>query len=150
MNDDAMTALLNAGAGDVDLRASAVQREVMTFTVKTKHEELIRAASLGDADRAAAVLHSDFISINTDGTITTRAQELANINPNKSAIELNVIEKFEVHPIGSNMAIATGVARTKGTFEGKDVSGTYTFRQVWATNSPMMMMACFNGTFARE
>jgi hypothetical protein len=152
---EALQALLSAGPEALNVYASALQRMLVVHAVTTKHEELIRHTLVGDAKRVATVFHPDFIAVDSDGNRTTAEQELASLNSGRLKLESNVVEKFEVHPFG-RLAVATGVARTKGTYDGKDISGTYSFHQLWAVNSAspfadisrdMSIVMSFNGSF---
>lgn len=156
MKDEGMKGLLSAGPEQLADYAASLQRMIVVHTVTSKHSQLIKSTLAGDEKSAAAMFHPDFIAVDVEGNKSTAAEELENLRSGRLKIESNEIEKYEVHPFGPHLAIATGVARTKGTFDGKDISGTYRFHQLWAVNSTsqfgavssdMSMVASFNGSF---
>lgn len=157
--DDAVKALLAASPGQLDSYVSAMQSMLVVHAVTTKHSDLIKHTLSGNIQQIESLLHPDFVAVDSSGNKTTRDQELATVKSGKLKIESNEITNLQVHPFGPNLAIVTGVAHTKGTFEGKSISGTYHFHQLWATNpagggitkaataSSMAMVASFNGAF---
>lgn len=135
--------LLRANPEQHAAYASALQNMLVVHTVNTKHEELLRHTLAGDAKSlaAASLFHPDFIAVDTQGNQTTAKEELDNITSGRLKLESNVIEKYNIYPFGPQLAIASGVAHAKGTFDGKDISGTYRFFQLWAVSSPSQFSA---------
>ncbi len=140
--------------------SSAEAKALVTSAVQSRQNELVAHAASGNVKAAETFLHADFVSIDAAGHSNSRDQELANIRSGKLKLQSGVVEKLEVHPIGNGLAIATGVARATGTFDGKSISGTYTFNQVWSVGSSSgeasparagsTLMACINTSFKAE
>jgi len=101
--------------------------------VSRKNDELISRTIAGDARglKAMPLFHPEFVAVSTDGKQTTAADELAGLSNLK--LESNIIKKYQVTIVGQ-FAIARGVAHTKGTYKGRDISGVHPFIQVWAVN----------------
>lgn len=159
----AVNSLLMASPEYLDAAVSALQRALIVQTVTTKHTQLIRATMAGDIKSIEPLLHPNFMGVDSFGNMTTREQEMAQVASGKLKLISNEISDYHVFPFGPTMAMATGVARVKGTFEGKNISGTYNFHQVWAnvssavgftatawTTTDMAIAASFNGAFTPE
>lgn len=138
MKEPSIQPLLSAGPEQLAAYASALQQMLVVHTVKAKHEELIRQTLSGNATLLPRLFHPDFICVGTQGNITTAKEEMENLTNSRLKLESNTVEKYDVYPFGSQMAIAVGVARTKGTYDGKDISGTYKFFQLWVVSSPSL------------
>jgi hypothetical protein len=138
--------------------------KAVAAAISRKQDELLRGTIASDPSSLKAMFHPEFVS---HGGFDKRQEtpppwhsaddELAGLSTLK--IESNEIKKSQVIPF-AQVAIATGVAHTKGTFDGKDISGVYQFIQVWtlnpariqagmtsfaeATESDLMLAACVN------
>jgi hypothetical protein len=99
--------------------------------VTKKHDELISRTLAGDASKLKELFHPEFVAVDPDGTQTTADEELAGLSTLK--LESNEVKKYRVITVGQ-FAIATGVAHTKGTYRGKNVTGVHPFVQLWALN----------------
>jgi hypothetical protein len=141
MKEPSIQPLLSAGPEQLAAYASALQQMLVVHTVKAKHEELIKHTLAGDARSLPGIYHPDFICVDTQGNVSTAKEEMENLNTSRVKIESNTVEKYDVYPFGSQFAIAVGVARTQGTYDGKDISGTYKFFQLWAVSSPSQFSA---------
>jgi ketosteroid isomerase-like protein len=102
-----------------------------TQAVTKKHDELISLTMAGDTKKLAAMFHPEFVAVSTDGKQTTAQDEISSLG--KLKLESNEIKNYNVITFGQ-FAIATGVAHTKGTYNGKDISGAHKFFQVWGLN----------------
>lgn len=101
------------------------------LAVTKKHDELISRTIAGDAKALTSMFHPEFVAVDTEGNQTTSDQELQNLG--KLKLESNEIKKYEVITVGQ-FVIAKGVAHTKGTYDGKDISGVHRFFQIWGVN----------------
>jgi len=115
--------------------------------------QLQKATVSSDAKAFGALLHEDWFTVDADGGITEKNKEVEGLA--RSAVSVDYeISDLKVQNYGKNIAVVTGVTRTKGSFEKRDVSGKYRFLQVWAdagsvgvaNSSEWLMLACINFT----
>jgi hypothetical protein len=131
--------------------------------VRRKQDELLRGSIASDPSSLKGMYHPEFKSVGgfdksqkTPPPWHSEDDELAGLLTLK--IESNEIKQSQVISFGQ-FAIATGVAHTKGTYDGKDISGVYQFIQMWtlnpaqiqagmtlaeATESDLVLAACIN------
>jgi hypothetical protein len=141
MKEPSIQPLLSAGPEQLAAYASALQQMLVVHTVKAKHEDLIKHTLSGDARSLPGMFHPDFICVDIQGNVSTAKEQMENLTASRLKLESNTVEKYDVYPFGSQFAIAVGVARTQGTYDGKDISGTYKFFQLWAVSSPSQFSA---------
>ena len=82
-----------------------------------------------DVDSMNRILTDDFIEIAPDGAVTSRADHIAGFSSGKMKFQSLVLSDTKVRFYG-NVAVVTGFATTKSTYDGKDTSGKYAFTDV--------------------
>ena len=102
-------------------------------------QELIKledawAAALrkGDADSIDPILADDYLDTDDTGTITTKAQDLADLKSGASKYTAFVTENYRVNVYGDT-AIVTARNTVKGQSNGRDISGQFQFTDTWIT-----------------
>jgi ketosteroid isomerase-like protein len=76
------------------------------------------------------ILGDDHSVISKDGSVHTKAQEMANYKSEESSSELSDFEPMKVRVFG-NTAVVTGGHREKSHNFGKDTSGHYRWTDVF-------------------
>jgi ketosteroid isomerase-like protein len=76
-----------------------------------------------------SMLTDDFIEVAPDGAVTSRADHIAGFSSGKMKFQSLVLSDTKVRFYG-DVAVVTGFATTKSTYDGKDTSGKYAFTDV--------------------
>jgi hypothetical protein len=75
------------------------------------------------------MLTDDFIEVAPDGAVTSRTDHIAGFSSGKMKFQSLVLSDTKTRFYG-NVAVVTGFATTKSTYEGKDTTGKYAFTDV--------------------
>ena len=132
-----MKKLLLTVAAAFAIAASAAAQKAspaVEKAVTNAEQQWADAAKAGDADKLAPLFADDMTSINSDGTLTTKSQELDALRSGKVKYTDMSNSDMQVRSYG-NIAIVTGIVSMSGTNNGKDISGRYRFTDVWRSNS---------------
>jgi ketosteroid isomerase-like protein len=89
-----------------------------------------QAYKLGDKNAISAILDDAIVIVNDDGTLQSKAEFLAGVKPSQSQEQQVAPESLRVHMSG-NVALATGVFRTKGVEKGKAYETRDRFIDTW-------------------
>jgi ketosteroid isomerase-like protein len=91
------------------------------------------AAALLKADVAYIdqILASDYLDTDDTGTITTKAQDLANLKSGDLKFAVFVPDDYRVHVYGDT-AVVMGRNTQQAQFKGADISGQYRWTDTWA------------------
>jgi ketosteroid isomerase-like protein len=89
-----------------------------------------QAYKLGDRKALDALLDDHIVLVNDDGSMQTKAEFLASINPSNSQEQQVTPESITVHVYG-NAATATGIFRAKGVEGGKPYVRRERFVDTW-------------------
>ena len=89
-----------------------------------------QAYKLGDTRALKEILDDQIVLINDDGSIQTKAEFLASVQPAKSQEQQVAPESMSVRVFGDT-AIATGVFRAKGLESGKPYVRRERFVDTW-------------------
>jgi ketosteroid isomerase-like protein len=100
-------------------------------SVKQLEHDWTDAMKAGDADKVAALLGDDWVSIGPDGTKETKAQFVAEIKSGDDKIASFDFGPMDVKVVGG-VAIVQGTDTEKSTTKGKDSSGKYLWMDVFA------------------
>ena len=82
-----------------------------------------------DVNAMNRMLTDDFIEVSPDGSSASRQEHLAGFSSGKMKFQSLVLSDTKVRFYG-NVAVVTGLATTKATYDGKDTSGKYAFTDV--------------------
>jgi ketosteroid isomerase-like protein len=92
-----------------------------------------QAYKLRDRSALAQILHDSMIVINDDGSLQSRSMFLAGIDAMRASSEQQAEpESISVHVFG-DVAIATGVFRTRGVENGKTFARRNRFVDTWVS-----------------
>jgi len=83
-----------------------------------------------DAAALNRILAEDWIGIDFEGTVQTKAQALEGIKSDSTSLETTVLSDMKVRIYG-NAAIVTGTDTEKSEYHGKDSSGKYLWTDVF-------------------
>ena len=98
-------------------------------TLMDLERQWVKAALASKGEALAPLLATDFVSIQSDGAMQTKAQYVANTNKGKWQVSEVSDMKVQVH---GNSAVVTGVWTGKGTDgTGKNVDGKERFADTW-------------------
>jgi ketosteroid isomerase-like protein len=89
-----------------------------------------QAYKLGDKNAISAILDDAIVIVNDDGSLQSKAEFLAGVKPSQSQEQQVAPESLRVHMAG-NVALATGVFRTKGVEKGKAYETRDRFIDTW-------------------
>jgi ketosteroid isomerase-like protein len=89
-----------------------------------------QAYKLGDKNAISAILDDSIVIVNDDGSLQSKNEFLAAVKPSQSQEQQVFPESLRVHVTG-NVALATGVFRTKGVEKGKPYETKDRFIDTW-------------------
>ena len=104
-----------------------------------------QAYKLGDTRALKEILDDQIVLINDDGSIQTKAEFLASVQPAKSQEQQVAPESMSVHVFGS-AAISTGVFRAKGVEAGKPYVRRERFVDTWVFKGGKWVCVATNAT----
>jgi ketosteroid isomerase-like protein len=99
-------------------------------TLIEMEQEWSQADIRKDAAALNRILAEDWIGIDFEGTVLTKAQALRGISSGSAALESTVLRDMKVRVYG-NTAIVTGTDTEKGEYHGRDSSGKYLWTDVF-------------------
>jgi hypothetical protein len=83
-----------------------------------------------DPDQIGKFLAADFLFIGAGGILQDRAQHLDDFKTGKLKVTSVQITDSTIHPSESSAAVSA-IADVKGTYDGRDIGGTYRFLDAW-------------------
>ena len=104
-----------------------------------------QAYKLGDTRALREILDDQIVLINDDGSIQTKAEFLASVQPAKSQDQQVAPQSMSVHVFGTT-AIATGVFRAKGVESGKPYVRRERFVDTWVNRGGKWLCVAINAT----
>ena len=104
-----------------------------------------QAYKLGDTRALEEILDDQIVLINDDGSIQTKAEFLASVQPAKSQEQQVAPASMNVRVFG-NTAIATGVFRAKGVEAGKPYVRRERFVDTWVDKGGKWSCVATNAT----
>ena len=104
-----------------------------------------QAYKLGDTRALREILDDQIVLINDDGSIQTKAEFLASVQPAKSQDQQVAPQSMSVHVFGTT-AIATGVFRAKGVESGKPYVRRERFVDTWVNKAGKWLCVATNAT----
>ena len=76
----------------------------------------------------------EYVDTDPDGVVTNKAQDLANLTSGALKLAAQTLADLKVHVYG-DVGVVHGSYTQKGTLQGKDVSGTFRFTDVFVKRS---------------
>ena len=104
-----------------------------------------QAYKLGDTRALEKILDDRIVLINDDGSIQTKAEFLASVQPAKSQEQQVAPESMSVRVFG-NTAIATGMFRAKGVESGRPYARRERFVDTWFNKAGKWSCIATNAT----
>jgi len=104
-----------------------------------------QAYKLGDTRALEEILDDQIVLINDDGSIQTKAEFLASVQPAKSQEQQVAPESMSVRVFGAT-AIASGVFRAKGVEAGKPYVRRERFVDTWVNRGGKWLCVATNAT----
>jgi ketosteroid isomerase-like protein len=104
-----------------------------------------QAYKLGDTRALEEILDDQIVLTNDDGSIQSKAEFLASVQPAKSQEQQVAPESMSVRVFGTT-AIATGVFRAKGVEAGKPYVRRERFVDTWVNKGGKWMCVATNAT----
>ena len=98
--------------------------------IKEVNDRYIAAQLNNDSDSLQKLMADDFTAIRSDGSLSTKAQEIEHIKSGALTHEKSDIQDVKIRVYG-NTAVATVRSFFKGTVNGKPLSSTVRVTRVW-------------------
>ena len=98
--------------------------------VREVNDRYIAAQLNNDSDSLRKFMADDFTAIRSDGSMSTKAQEIEHIKSGALTHEKSDIQDVKIRVYG-NTAVATVRSYFKGTVNGKPLSSTVRVTRVW-------------------
>ncbi len=98
--------------------------------IKKLEQDWANSVAKGDAAAINKYEASDIIDTDPNGRVTDRAQDVKDVQTGDLKLQSLQLGDMQVHTYGST-AVVTGLGNLKGSFKGKDISGTYRFTDTW-------------------
>ena len=131
-----ITHLLALGAGALLATAAAAQMAAAPNPDETR-QALMRlecdwshAYLHADADALRRIEADDFVYVDDDGMVFTRAQDIEEVSTGKIRFTAMQEGPMQVHLHG-NTAVITGQSMAAGTYDGHAFTGTWTWIDTW-------------------
>lgn len=114
--------------------AAAPSGKKMSVEAAVKDNENRWEASYAahDVSVAQSLVASDFVGVYWNGKVMSKSGVISEIKKDKDTYKSAKNEKLAVHAYGSNVAVAVGTAREKGTGkDGKAFDRSFRFTDTW-------------------
>jgi ketosteroid isomerase-like protein len=98
--------------------------------VKEVNDRYIAAQLRNDSNSLQILMADDFMAIRSDGSLSTKVQEIEHIKSGALTHEKSDIQDVKIRVYG-NTAVATVLSSFKGTVNGKPLSSTVRVTRVW-------------------
>jgi len=120
--------------------ASSVEKALMQI-----EQELTDTLIKGDPSASERYMADSFIFTAPDGTVSTKAQGIADMKSGALKIESSKIEDMKVLVYGDT-AVVTYKTTDKGTYKGRDLSGQYRWTDVFVKQNGKWQLISGQGT----
>jgi ketosteroid isomerase-like protein len=126
---------------------TAVEQTYPTLeqTIRNLQEESRKAALQGDASFLEKYLADDYVAIDPDGAIITKAQSIQDVKSGAVKYESIDVHDTKIRTYG-NTAIVDSLATVKLTVNGKPISGDYRATFVWVKQKGTWKRVSFQAT----
>jgi ketosteroid isomerase-like protein len=106
-------------------KSGGVEQEL----IKLENDWAVAAVKL-DVAFFERIYADDFIFTDTDGNVSTKAQQIAILKPGGDVATSAVVDELKVRVYG-DAAVVTGRWTSKETIKGTDISGQYRYTDTW-------------------
>ena len=107
--------------------------------------EMLNAILKGDASANERYLASTFVLTGPDGTVENRAQAIADVKSGDLKLQSASLDGAKVQVYGDT-AIVTYSSKDKGTYKGKDITGTSRWTDVFVNRDGRWQLVASHGT----
>lgn len=88
------------------------------------------AVETNDADQIAPFFGKDFVFVGPSGILQNREQHLDDFRTKKLTVDSMAIQSISTD-VYDNVAVANVMASVKGAYDGRDITGDYSFKDTW-------------------
>jgi ketosteroid isomerase-like protein len=107
--------------------------------------ELLNAVLKGDASANERYLAGTYVFTGPDGSVEHKEQAIADLKSGDLKLKSASLDEAKVQVYG-NTAVVTYSSRDKGTFKGKDISGTTRWTDVFVKQNGRWQLVASHGT----
>ena len=125
MKTSLITFLMVAGLATASFGASAETE------LKAIEQQWLDAYIKGDAAFLKNLEAEDYSIVDSDGTVTTKAQDVKSVTDKTFVLKSASMSDAKCRMMGDNYAVVTGMLKMSGSDEGKEFSGDYRFLDVF-------------------
>jgi ketosteroid isomerase-like protein len=93
--------------------------------LKTIEQQWLDAYMKSDAAAIKAIEADDYVIVESDGAVTTRAEDVKSVTDKKFVMKTATMSDFKCRMMGDNAACVTTMLKMSGSDEGKEFSGDY-------------------------
>jgi uncharacterized protein (TIGR02246 family) len=93
--------------------------------LKAISEQWLEAYKKGDATFLKTALAEDYVVIEPDGSLGTKADDVKSVTEKKFVLKSASMSDFKCRMLGDNAAVVTAMLKLSGTDEGTEFSGDY-------------------------
>jgi ketosteroid isomerase-like protein len=126
--------------GEKVAASSTVEQALMQI-----EQELTDLLIKGDPSASERYLADNFVFTAPDGTLSTKAQGIADMKSGALKIESSKIEDMKV-VVHGDTAVVTYKTTDKGTYKGRDISGQYRWTDVFVKQNGKWQLVSGQGT----
>jgi len=114
-----LTAVLVAGLAGIALGSPAETE------IKALEQQWLDAYVKADAAFLKTVEAEDWVFVDSDGTVNTKAQDIKDVTDKVFTCKSASISDVKVKTVGDNFAYATGIVKMTGTYKGKEFNSEF-------------------------
>ena len=107
--------------------------------------ELLNAILKGDASASERYLASTYVFTGPDGTVENKAQAVADVKSGDLKLQSASLDGAKVQVYGDTVVV-TYSSNDKGTYKGKDISGTTRWTDVFVKHNGRWQVVASHGT----
>ena len=113
--------------------------------IKTLADQFNKAYAKADTGFMEKYFADEFTAIHSDGKLSTKAQEIANIKSSSLKWDSVDVHERKIHAYGDT-AVVIGLASSKGTLGGKPYTGDYRTTEIWVKHNGNWKIVAFQST----
>jgi ketosteroid isomerase-like protein len=107
--------------------------------------ELLNAVLKGDASASERYLADTYVFTGPDGMVENKAQSIADLKSGDLKLQSASLDDAKVQVYGDT-AVVTYSSNDKGTYKGKDISGTTRWTDVFVNHNGRWQLVASHGT----
>jgi len=130
-------------------KGATAQREDVAAQLKALENAWNDAVLKLDAAAMDAILDDTLVDTSATGMVGNKAKDLADLKAGEPKLESSSLDNMKVHVYG-NAAVVTGRFTQKGTYKGKDISGTGRFTDTFVKRNGKWRCVATQGTMISQ